>query len=77
MQDTSLLLPQKGFGCSLCRGREEDPRESWCFLGLAFPGSKFTPGVHRAMPNSADTVTTLQQGVCLSMTLYAYFHLLG
>ena len=48
---TSLLLPQQGFGRSLCHGREEEPRESWCLLGLAFPGSKFTPGVHLAKPN--------------------------
>ena len=74
---TSPLLPQKGFGCSLCRLREEEPRESWCLLGLAFPGSKFTPWIHRARPNSADTVTTLQQCVCLSMALYADYYLLG
>ena len=48
---TSLLLPQQGFGCSLCRGRVEKPRESCCPLGLAFPGSKFAPGVHLAKPN--------------------------
>ena len=48
---TSLLLPQQGFGHSLCRVREEEPRESWRRLGLAFPGSKFAPGVHLAKPN--------------------------
>ena len=46
-----LLLPQQGFGRSLGRGREEKPRESCCLLGLAFPGSKFAPGVHHATPN--------------------------
>ena len=71
------MLPQKVFGCSLRLGWEEEPRESWCLLGLTFPGSKFTPGVHLAISNSADTVTTLQERVCLSMALYAYCHLLG
>ena len=74
---TSLLLSQQGFGCSLCRGRVEKPRESCCLLGLAFPGSKFAPGVHLAKPNEADTVTTLQQRGWPSMALFAYDHLLG
>ena len=45
-------------------------------VGLAFPGSKVTPGVHGAMPNSADTVTTLQRRAWPSMALYAYYHFL-
>ena len=47
---TSLLLPQQGFGRSLSRVREE-LRESWCLLGLAFPGSMIAPWVHPARPN--------------------------
>ena len=47
---TMLLLRQQGFGRSLCRHREEETRESWCLLGLAFLGSKFAPGVHLAKP---------------------------
>ena len=48
---TSLLLSQQGFGRSLCRVREEELRESWCLLGLAFLGSMCAPWVHPARPN--------------------------
>ena len=38
---TSPLLPQQGFS----RVREEELLESWCLLGLAFPGSMFASWV--------------------------------
>ena len=44
---TSLLLPQQGFS----RVREEELRESWCLLGLAFQGSMFASWVHQARSN--------------------------
>ena len=44
---TSPLLPQQGFS----RISEEELRESWCLLGLAFPGSMFASWVHPARPN--------------------------
>ena len=44
---TSLLLLQQGFS----RVREEALWESWCLLGLAFPGSMFKSWVHPARPN--------------------------
>ena len=53
---TSLLLPPQGFS----RVREEELWESWCLLGLAFPGSMIAFWVHSARPNYADTATTLQ-----------------
>ena len=47
---TSLLLPQQGFGRSLCYVREEELRESWCLLALACPGFIFEPCIHPAKP---------------------------
>ena len=44
---TSPLLPQQVFSCV----REEELRESWSLLGLAFPGSMFASRVHPARPN--------------------------
>ena len=43
----SPLLPQQGFS----RVTEEGLRESWCLLGLAFPGFMFASWVHPARPN--------------------------
>ena len=44
--NTSPLLPQES-----CHIREEELRESWCLLRLAFPGSMFASWVPPARPN--------------------------
>ena len=46
----TTLLSSARLGLPFFRGREEEQRESWCLVGLAFPRSKTAPGVHLAKP---------------------------
>ena len=45
---------QQGFGRSLSRVREDVLWESWCLLGLAFPGPRFAPFAPAASTTSGD-----------------------